>query len=79
MMHAIVQAILIFFATIMVVNLYFKITGWIESVTCRNYARSMMYKAIADTLSDAFSDVNRKNNLRLVKGEKTNGKGNTDS
>ena len=78
-MHTVIQVILIFFASVVVFNLYFKITGWIESVTRRNYARGMMYKAIADTLSDAFNDVNRKNNLRLVKGEKTNGKGNTDS
>ena len=78
-MHTVLQAIIIFFACVVVLNLYFKITRWIESVTFRNYARGMMYKAIADTLSDAFNDVNRKNNLRLVKGEKTNGKGNTDS
>ena len=78
-MQTFLQVAAIFLVCVIVFNLYFKFTGWIDSVTRRNYAKGMMYKSISDAFSDAFSDVNRKSNLRLVKGEKTNGNGKGDT
>ena len=62
-----------FIGSILVIILYSDIVSFIRSCTSKNIAKAKMFLAIADTFEDAFDDVHRRDNLKIVKGEKTNG------